>query len=356
MGMTHVFGYATAARVFDLPFELEFECVADATPELAEAAARRFGFRRSTASWQELAADPEIDLLDITAPNRFHKPMALAGIAAGKHIYCEKPLAINASDAKDMAEAAAKAGVTTQVGFNYLSNPLFALAKSMIADGILGDIRSFRGVHAEDYMADESGAWSWRLEPEGGGAFADLGSHVVATAEFLAGGIESLFGDLQTVVPERPGPDGSLCQSPVDDVGRALLRFESGASGIAEANWIAKGQKMQHAFEIYGSRGALMFNQERLNELRYFDGSDPADLQGFKTIMAGPEHCPYGEFCVAPGHQLGYNDLKAIEISGFMQAIAGNGEPFGFSAGQRVQKIVDLVHASSRERRWLSVN
>ncbi len=206
MGMTHVFGYATAARVFNLPYDLEFECVADATPELASVAARRFGFNRSAASWAELAADPSIDILDITAPNRFHKEIALAGIAAGKHVYCEKPLAANGHDAQEMALAAEDAEVVTQVGFNYLSNPMFMLAKSMIADGMLGEIRRFRGVHAEDYMVDAGALWTWRLEPAGGGAFADLGSHVIATAEFLIGPIERLFGSMTTVVPARPGP------------------------------------------------------------------------------------------------------------------------------------------------------
>ena len=158
MGMTHVFGYATAARVFNLPFDLEFECIADATPELASEAAQRFGFNRSVAHWTELAADPAIEILDITAPNRFHKEMALAGIAAGKHVYCEKPLAANGRDAQEMALAAEAAEVVTQVGFNYLSNPLFKLAKSMIADGLLGEVRRFRGVHAEDYMMERRGA------------------------------------------------------------------------------------------------------------------------------------------------------------------------------------------------------
>ena len=354
MGMTHVFGYAAAARVFDLPYDLEFECIADATPALARDAARRFGFSRSTANWMELAADPAIDILDITAPNRLHKEMALAGMAAGKHVYCEKPLAANGQDALEMADAAAAADVVTQVGFNYLSNPMFKLAKSMIADGLLGEVRQFRGVHAEDYMMDADAPWTWRLEPDGGGAFADLGSHVIATAEFLIGPIERIFGSLATVVPARPGQDGTLSHIAVDDCGHAALRFKNGACGTAEASWIAAGQKMQHDFEIYGSDGALTFSQERLNELRYFDCSGRAGLQGFRTILAGPEHQPYGQFCVAPGHQLGYNDLKAIEIANFLNAIAGlTPEPFGFRAGARVQSLVDLVHESPRSQRWL---
>ena len=160
-----------------------------------------------------------------------------------------------------------------------------------------------------------------------------------------------------TLVPERPSQNGPPVPVEVDDCGHALLRFSNGACGSAEASWTATGQKMQHDFEIYGSEGALTFSQERLNELRYFDGSGGSGHQGFRTILAGPEHPPYGQFCVAPGHQLGYNDLKAIEIAGFVNAIAGvEAEPFGFRAGSRVQSLVDLVHESSRTQRWLKAD
>ncbi len=355
--MTHVFGYATAARVFDLPFDIVFECIADVTPKLAKRAAEKFGFSRSTSDWQEIASDPQIDLLDITAPNRFHKDMALAGIAEGKHIYCEKPLATNTADSLEMANAAQTAGVVTQVGFNYLSNPMFALAKSMIDNGELGEIWRFRGVHAEDYMIDPAAPWSWRLEPDGGGAFADLGSHVIATAEFLLGPIESVYGNLATTVPVRLGPDGERKSIEVDDTGCALLEFVGKASGTAEASWIATGQKMQHDFEIYGSKGSLLFSQSRLNELQYYSTGGSKALQGFQTILAGPEHEPYGRFCVAPGHQLGYNDLKAIEIANFIDAIAGKrDQAFGFRSGARIQSIVDSVRRSSRTQKWVSVS
>lgn len=357
MGMTHVFGFATASRVFELPFDIEFTGIADATPELAEAARRRFGFARAVGDWRSLVDDPEIDVIDITAPNAFHKEMALAAIAAGKHVYCEKPLAPLAGDAAEMARAAAAAGVRTQVGFNYIANPMFKLARDMIANGELGEIRSYRGIHAEDYMADASAPYTWRHDPRGGGALADLGSHALATAEYLLGPISSVMGDTATLVAERPGPDGGTVPVEVDDVARAFLRFESGATGSIEANWIATGQKMQHDFELYGSKGGLAATQERLNELRYFKAADAAGRQGFRTIVAGPDHDPYGNFCVAPGHQLGFNDLKAIEIRGFVEAIAGiRPEPFSFEAGRHIQYLVELIHRSARERRWLDVN
>lgn len=353
MGKTHVFGFAAAAKAFDLPFEVELACLADATEPLAAAAAARLGFARWTADWRAMAADPAIDLVDVTAPNALHREMALAAIAASKPVYCEKPLATTAAAAREMAEAAAAAGVATQVGFNYLANPMLRLAREMIEAGELGEIYGYRGVHAEDYMAAPDAPWGFRLEPDGGGALADLGSHALATAEFLLGPIVRVLGDTATALPGRPGPDGLPRRVAVDDVARAFLRFERGASGGVEASWVATGRKMQHDFEVYGSRGGLAFTQERLNELRFYDAADRRGRQGFRTIAAGPEHAPYGAFCVAPGHQLGFNDLKAIEIAGFLDALAGRGPtPFGFSEGARVQALVEAVRASAAEAAW----
>jgi predicted dehydrogenase len=356
MGKTHVFGFAAAARVFDLPFEVEFRTLADISMSLAEPAAAALGFANASEDWRSLALDPDIDLVDITAPNALHKEMALAAIAAGKHVYCEKPLAPLAKDAREMADAEENAGLKTQVGFNYLCNPMLALARDMIVSGELGEIRSYRGVHAEDYMTDASSPFTFRHDPAGGGALADIGSHALATAEFLLGPIARVMGDCVTAIGERPDGKGGRRAVEVDDIGRAFLRFETGATGTIEANWIAAGRKMQHDFELYGTKGALTFTQERFNELHFYCAADSQGRRGFRRIEAGPDHAPYGRFCVAPGHQLGFNDLKAIEVAGYLDAIAGKRpEPFNFRAGFRIQTLVEAIQASSRAGRWLKV-
>jgi predicted dehydrogenase len=356
MGKAHVFGFAAAQRVFDLPFELELHTVADRDETLAAAAARTLGFARSSGDWRSLVADPEIDLIDITAPNAFHREMALAAIANGKHVYCEKPLAPTAAEAREMADAAAVAGIKTQVGFNYICNPMLGLAREMIRAGEIGDVRSYRGIHAEDYMADAATPFGFRHEPAGGGALADIGSHALATAEFLLGPVERVMGDCVTAIASRPDGRGGQRSVAVDDASRAFLRFANGASGSIEASWIATGRKMQHDFEVYGTKGALLFTQERLNELHVYSTADAAGRRGFRRIEAGPEHEPYGLFCVAPGHQLGFNDLKAIEVARFMDAIAGLApEPFDFRAGERIQALVETIQASAREGRWLDI-
>ena len=357
MGKTHVFGVSSANRVFDLPYNLQLAKIADVSESSAGQAASELGIDQYTGDWRDLITDENIHVINITSPNSLHKEMALAAIEAGKHVYCEKPLSVSASDAEEMSNAARASEVKTQVGFNYLCNPMLRKARQMIIGGDLGEIRGFRGIHAEDYMADSKAPYTWRHEPSGGGALADLGSHIIATAEFLVGPITEVLGDSTTIIKSRNDNHGKIKNVEVDDITRVFLKFVNGVSGSIEANWVATGRKMQHDFEVFGSKGSLFFSQEKLNELLYFNNDDPRGEQGFKTICASPDHEPYGRFCVAPGHQLGFGDLKAIEVKGFVDSIAGLGpEPFNFDAGLRVQSLVELIQKSSKEIVWLKVN
>jgi predicted dehydrogenase len=359
MGRTHAFAFTNVNRVFDLPVEVELRMVADATAELAAGAAKGFGFAAATGDWRELVADSQIDIVAITTPNVLHKEMALAAIAAGKHVYCEKPLAPSAAEAAEMTEAAEARGVITAVGFNYLKNPMLKLARDIIMGGDIGEIRAFNGIHAEDYMMDADAAWTWRLDPKGGGgALADLGSHALATARYLVGPVAEVLGDVRTVIKTRPDAPGSRNRVPVEveDIGRALLTFENGCSGVIEANWVATGRKMRHDFEISGAKGAIAFSQERFNELHLYLNDDRSGRRGFRTIFAGPEHEPYGHFCVAPGHQLGFNDLKTIEVRDFLRAIAGEKTAYAdFREGLNVQRTVEAIYRSARTKAWTRV-
>jgi len=359
MGRSHALALATAPRLFDLPRRPRLELLADIDRATAEDAARRFGFARATGDWQALVADPAVDLVDITAPNVWHKPMALAAIAAGKPVYCEKPLAPDAAQAKAMADAAEAAGVATAVGFNYLKNPIVALAREIVRSGEIGEIVGFDGVHAEDYMTDPSAPWTWRLDPAGGaGVVADLGSHIVSLARFIVGDIEEVSGRLHTVVAERPVAPGARETRRVeaDDQARALVRFAGGATGTIRASWVAAGRKMQLACEITGTKGTIAFDQERLNELHLYTTGQPPGREGFKTILAGPDHGPYGAFCPAPGHQLGFSDLKTIEVRDVLLGLAGPDRPWpDFREGWAVQRVVDAILRSHAERAWVRV-
>jgi predicted dehydrogenase len=356
MGKTHALALANVNRIFDLPVTVELHTLADVDEKTASRAARQLGFAHFTGSWRDLIANPSINLIDITTPNRFHKEMALAAIDAGKHVYCEKPLAPTAAECLEMTLAAERKGIQTAVGFNYLKNPMIKLARDIIESGEIGNVRNFRGIHSEDFMADNQIPWSWRLDPAGGGgALADIGSHIIAAARYLVGPVAEVMGKSVTAIAERPDHNNpsQMKAVEVDDICHAFLSFENGATGTIEANWLASGRKMQHDFEISGSKGSIFFSQERFNELDLFLFSDKKGQQGFRKIFAGPDHEPYGAFCVAGGHQIGFNDLKTIEVRDFLLSIAGqNTGHADFREGYEVQKTIEAIYASSRERQW----
>ena len=354
MGKAHAFAYRSALAVFpDIPVPV-LRMIADVNAESAAKAAHQYGFQKSTGDWRELIADKEIDVVSITTPNILHKEMALAAIAAGKHVHCEKPLSPTLQDSQEMMVAAEAKGITTQVGFNYIKNPMLKVARAMIAAGELGEITGFRGIHAEDYMADGAGPWTWRLDPSGGpGVIADLGSHIIGLARFLLGPITSVNAEVETVIKHRPKTRGSneMEKVLVDDIARLLVRFDKGFGGTIEANWVKTGRNMQLGFEIEGSKGALAFTQERLNELKFYKAGGNIRDKGFTTIESGPQHPPYGGFCVAGGHQLGFNDLKTIEMAEFLAAISGakHAGP-DFREAFEIQKVVEAAIRSSKDR------
>ncbi|CAB3743433.1 Gfo/Idh/MocA family protein [Paraburkholderia rhynchosiae] len=359
MGKAHARAYNAVFSAYpDLALQPKLVGVADINGEAAKRTAVQFGFERHTSDWKSLIVDPEIKIISITTPNVMHREMAVAAAQAGKHIHCEKPLAPTAIDAKAMLDAANSAGVMTQVGYNYIKNPLLKLAKQMIADGELGEITSFRGVHAEDYMADPKILFDWRVDGSGGegGAIQEIGSHIIGIARFLLGNIVEISADLETVLKTRPDADGTPRKVMVDDVARMIVRFDGGFSGSIEANWLATGRKMQLGFEVSGTKGSLAFTQEHLNELLYYRAGDPAREAGFSRIETGPQHPPYANFCPTAGHQLGFNDLKTIEMAEFLTAIAGgarNGPEF--LEAYAIQNVIDAALRSSKERSWVTV-
>jgi len=356
MGRCHANAFRSVSGLFDVPGEPRLRMLADASPALASAAADALGFAQGTGDWKALINDPAIDIVSITAPNVLHAPMAFEAIKAGKTVYCEKPLSTTAAMALEMTEAAEAAGVVTLVGFNFLRNPMIHLARDIIGSGEIGEITGFRGRHAENYMASPDAPHSFRTDPQGGGALADIGSHIISLARFLLGPISEVQGDCRTLYPTRPVSQGRAERTPVlvDDMTHALVHFESGVAGSFEANWAAMGRTMDLSWEITGSKGALAFSQESMNELLLYKGAP--GRSGFTRIEAGPDHPPYGQFCPAPGHHLGFNDLKVIEVAELLTAHCG-GPKAGpdFREAYEVQRTVEAVQRSSESRGWEAV-
>lgn len=356
MGRCHANAFRTVGGLFDVPVEPRLAILADATEDLAQAGARALGFERSTADWRSLVTDDAVGIVAITAPNLLHAPVALAAIAAGKTVYCEKPLSTTAASALEMTLAAEAAGVTTLVGFNFLRNPMIKLAREIIASGEIGEVTGFRGRHAENYMADPDAPHSFRTAPAGGGALADIGSHIVSMARYLLGPIAEVQADCRTIHATRPVAPGSTDRAPVevDDMTHALLRFDSGVSGSLEANWVATARTMDLSWEVTGTTGALAFSQEAMNELLLWSGTP--GRSGYTRIESGPAHPPYGRFCPAPGHHLGFNDLKVIEVAELLAAHAGQGVAGpDFREAYEVQRTIEAMQVSNRTRQWVSL-
>ena len=355
MGKTHALAWRNVKAVMGAVMgevatpRLEMLCD---TPERAPGHAGQFGFARATSDWAALCADPAVQVVSITTPNQLHHPMAMAAIAAGKHVWCEKPMALTLAQAEEMAQAAQRAGVVTMVGYNYVKNPAFTHARRLVQDGTIGRVFQFRGWVDEDYQADPDLPWTWRarIAEAGLGALGDIGSHLVSFAQGLMGEIDSLVADMQTVYATRPLPDG-LGHGAIEneDSASVLLRFRSGAQGSMVISRSAWGRKSRLGFEVHGSRGMIVFDQERMNELHLYLNEGDKALQGFRTILTGPAHPPYGEFCPAPGHQLGFNDLKVIECAALLRGIAGL-EPSApsFADALGIERVIHAIADSAR--------
>ncbi|WP_404420715.1 Gfo/Idh/MocA family protein [Thalassospira australica] len=359
MGKAHALAFGAVRAVMgDVP-DVRLELLCDTPADKAQTMADQFGFARATDDWKALIADPSVDIVSITTPNMLHFDMALAAIAAGKHVYCEKPLALTLDQARAMRDAARKAGVKTMVGYNYIKNPAFTHACKLVREGTIGDIVHFRGWVDEDYQANPELPWTWRstLADAGLGALGDMGCHLVSMTYGLVGPINSLIADMQTVHDTRPLADGSgRARVENEDTATALVRFANGAQGSISTSRSAWGRKNRLAWEVHGTKGMLCFDQERLNELQLYRNDGPTAKQGFTTILTGPEHPPYGNFCPAPGHQLGFNDLKVIEAAALLRAIRDNHAAYpGFDDAFEFEKVIHAVALSAREERRVTV-
>ena len=356
MGRAHALAFHNAKAVFDLPLNLTLAALADADPQRARQCAQSWGFETAHSDWQQLIDDPKVHLVAITTPNHLHFPMAMAALAAGKPVYCEKPLAVSLKQAEQMRQAAKAAGVVTRVGYNYQHNPIIQRARDMIQRGELGQIISFQGEFSEDFMADPASPWSWRCEAtHAGGALADLGSHLLAMARHLLGDVEAVCADSQTVHNQRPASAGGAEQRAiaVDDQVHGLLRFANGARGTVSSSWLKHGYKNHLSFEISGTLGTLAFDQERLNELRLCRAGQP----GFQRLLAGPDLPGYAAFSPAAGHQLGYNELKTLEVQELIMALAGQGgSGTDFHEAWEVERLAAAIRIAALEERWVKVS
>ncbi len=355
----HVFGYRQMPVAFPgIAAVPRLEIVSDITDDLADRASKQFGFARATSDWRAVVSDPNVDVVDICVPSCLHREIALAAIAQGKTVYCEKPVGLSGSQAHEIARAAVAGRIKSLVGFTYLRNPLMRLAQELIADGTIGKLVSFSGMHNEDYLSDPAAPFSWRCDASiagKAGALGDLGSHIISIARLLVGEIAEVNCERRTVHGHRRQADGSSRAVENEDEALALVRFASGITGLLSTSRIATGSKMRVGFDLVGSKGALRFDGERLGELQVYTHEDAADREGFRTIYAGPKHLPDGVLLPGPAHGLSFNDLKTIEIRDLMRMVLEGTNPGpDLQDAARIGSIVDAMLLSGNDHRWVA--
>ena len=372
MGEVHSRAYrAISDRFPESEFQPRLVVCAEPVEARAQAAQQRFGFERYVSDWHDVINDPEVEAINVTAPNGMHLEINRAAAAAGKHILCEKPVGKEPGETIQSAAAAREAGVITGVGYNYRWAPVVQYARQLISEGKLGQLTHYHGRFLNGYAGDPMGFFSWRFEERHGlGTLSDLMSHVIDMAHMLAGPITRASSDKEIFIKQRPIPQPG--QGTHYDVGRpddpqgevtnedyvnALVHFENGARGILESCRVINGAKCDMSFEIHGTQGAIKWNMERMNELQlqWRNKENPAE-DGYLTLLSGPAHPYHHHFNPAWGLNLGYDDLKVIEAYNFLKSIATGqqGEP-GFTEALAVANVQQAMIRSWESGCWAAV-
>jgi predicted dehydrogenase len=360
MGKAHSNAYRQVGPFFSPRLTPRMKVICGRTPQKVEEAARQYGWEEAATDWEAVVRRKDIDIVDVSTPGDLHAPIAIAAARAGKVVFCEKPLANTVREAQRMLAAVEKAGVLHMICHNYRRAPAVMLAKRLIEDGRLGEIRHYRGTYLQDWIADPSFPLVWRLDKEkaGSGALGDIAAHSIDLARFLVGEITEVSGNLHTFVKERPlvGNPKKKGRVTVDDASTALVRFDNGAIGTIEATRMALGRKNYNRFEINGSRGSVAFDLERMNELEVYLESDDRSVRGFHRVLAtDPEH-PYVKAWWPPGHIIGYEHTFTHTVFDLLEGIADERQPTpSFVDGVRNQKVLQAIETSARKRKWTKV-
>ena len=355
MGKAHAVALKSVGAVFNTRLRPVCEVICSTTADGAARKAAEYGFNGSTPHWQDLIANPSVEAIVIASPQTTHRQIALEALAAGKPVFCEKPLGASLEDARAMAAAASASGVPNMVGFNYIRAPAMQLARAMITAGEIGEIVHVRAEHTEDFLADPQEPASWRTRGTSAGNLGDLSPHIINAVLRLIGPIERLVADVQTVYPTRPGPNGPEAVTNDDQV-NLLCRFDSGVMGSIHVSRVATGRKMGYGFDITGTQGALRFDAEDQNALWFYDARLRRGRQGFAKLLTGPEHPDFGAFCEGAGHGTGYAAQIIIEARDFLHAIETGESVFPtFDDGLQVSRVVAAAFRSHAEGAWVRI-
>lgn len=357
MGKCHAMAWNAVGTVFPDVGRVKLVHLGEANAELARRRAAEFGFARSSGDWRAVIDDPEVDVVSLTTPNQFHPEMAIAALKAGKHLWCEKPMAPAFADAEAMATSASQSGRVAILGYNYIQSPAIRHIGKLLDEGAIGDVNHLRIEMDEDFMADPEALFFWKHEAASGyGALDDFAVHPLSLISVLFGRIARVMCDMAKPYKDRSTAGAGRRAVETYDIASVLMRLENGVAATLQVNRSAWGRKGRIALQIFGSKGSILFDQERFNELQLYVTSDRPSEQGYRTILVGPSHGPYGAFVPAPGHGLGFNDLKIVECRELLERIAGRpSRTIDFAEGLEIERTVHAMARSFDEGKWVEV-
>jgi predicted dehydrogenase len=360
MGKAHSLAYRNLPFYFETKAKPVLQAIAGRNEVELQKAAHQMGWSSYETDWKRLIEREDIDMIDIVTPNNSHVEIAIAAAEAGKHILCEKPLALTVEDAERMLEAVKKAGVIHMVCHNYRFAPAVQYAKKLIESGRIGEIRHFRAQYLQDWLMDPNVPFAWRMKKEvtGSGALGDIASHSIDLARFLVGEMNEVVGMMETFIKERPTEVGSseFAKVDVDDATAFLTKFENGAIGVFEASRFAAGHRNGNQFEINGEKGSIRWNMERMNELEVYFTDDLAGYQGFRTINCTEVQHPYAGAYWPPGHIIGYEHTFINLAHEMISSIVDGRNPTpSFEDGVKNQKVLSAIEQSVISKSWVTI-
>ena len=372
MGRVHTLAYRNA------PFYFSSDCgvadirwMVDESREALDRVKPIAPEAKQSTDWRDAVNDPVVDLIDICLPDQLHYPVAMAALNAGKHVFCEKPLANTSAESREMADLARKVGLITRVGHAFPRNPAYDVARDLIKSGELGEITMFKGCQHVDILADPLAPFMWRADGDLAptGIVGDTGSHVFSFMNFLIGPVAEVMADCRIFTNRRPEVPGfNYGTVPVltgkekmravtnFDAVNMICRFENGAMGAVDFSRIAMGKKFQQTFEVFGTKGSLSYDYNEINRMKFYSHSDKIGRQGYRAIDVGPENPNYRAFLSIPNLGLGYNEQKTIEIAEVVRSVA-TGQPMWptFDNGHHITRMVEACIQSSEQREWVSI-
>lgn len=371
MGKAHSNAWRSVNKFFDVGLKPVLKVACGRDPEGTQEFADTWGWEEAVTDWEKVVERDDIDIIDICTPTYLHKDMFIAAAENGKQIFCEKPAALSYAEAKEMYEAADKAGVLHYLNHNYRRTPAVSFAKQMIEEGKIGHVFHWRGTYLQDWITDPNFPLTWHLQSKyaGAGPHYDLNSHSVDLARYLVGEVSKVSAMLKTIIKERPLPGAGAGtfkagtgaadrgEVTVDDAAFMVVEFENGALGSFEASRFASGRKNYNYFEIYGSKGSIVFNLERMNELQYLNLEDPVDEQGFRTILVTNASHPYVSAWWPPGHIIGYEHAFVHSVFDFLKAMENKTSiaPNMYD-GMRIMQVLEAGIKSSETGQQVKVS